>query len=56
MKSELTQPAGAHNNWREMYTCLIIQAACAKSLLLYYCLGPGILIRFFITGVSAYCS
>lgn len=34
MKSALTQPTGAHNDWREMYSRLIIRAASGKSLLL----------------------
>lgn len=54
MKSELTQRAGAHNNREKC-----IPASLSKPLVVnpsYYCLGPGILIRFFITGVSAYCS
>lgn len=37
MKNTLTQPTGAHNDWREMYSRLIIRAASGKSLLLLPC-------------------
>lgn len=53
MKSELTWPAGAHNNWEKC-----ISASLSKLLVVnpyYYCIVPAILISFFITVVSAYC-
>lgn len=53
MKSELPQPAGAHNNWEKCTPASLSKLLVVKPS--HYCLVPAFLIRFFITVLSAYC-